>query len=143
VRSIGAKENENGKQREVIIVLSDELAPRMPELALRHQVWALRTAATEKLAQRFWREHPPLGAGAGSGGITLFAGEGDPEKDFVAILDGVELHHGIASSERPAVSVLRVLGAPASETIREVLCAHGFTRIESRPDGFLARWHRG
>jgi hypothetical protein len=135
-------DNENGKQREVIIVLSDELAPRMPELALRHQVWALRTAATEKVAQRFWKEHPPLGAEAGSGGITLFAGERDPEKDFVAILDGVELHHGIASSERPAVSVLRVLGAPASETIRDMLCAQGFTRIESRPDGFLARWHR-
>lgn len=110
MRSIGAKENENGKQREIITVLSDELAPRMPELALRHQVWALRTAAAEKVAQRFWKEHPPLGGEAGSGGITLFAGEGDPDKDFAAILNGVELHHGLASSERPAVSVHRVLG---------------------------------
>jgi hypothetical protein len=134
-------DNENGKQREVIIVLTDELATRMPELALEHQVWALRTAAAEKGAQLFWKEHPPVGT-AGSGGITQFAGEGDPEKDFVAILDNVELHHGIASSEWPAVSLLRVLGAPASETIRDVLRAQGFTRIESRPGGFVARWHR-
>ncbi len=111
----------------------------MLELALEHQVWALRTANTEKVAQRFWKEHPPRGA-AGSGGITLVAGEGDLEKDFVGILDSVELHHGIASSERPAVNVLRVLGAPASETVRDVLCAQGFTCIESKPDGFVARW---
>ena len=129
-------DNENGNQREVIIVLSDELAPRMPELALGHQVWALRTAATEKVAQRFWKEHPPLGM-AGSGGITLFAGEGDPEKDVVAILDGVELHHGIASSERPAVSVLRVLSAAASETISDVLCSQGSLASNRGQTGFL------
>jgi hypothetical protein len=132
-------DNENGRQREVIIALSDRLAPRIPELALGHQVWALRTADTEEVAQLFWAERPPLGT-AGTGGITLFTGEGELEKDFVGILDSVELHHGIASSERPAVNVLRVLGASASETVREVLCAQGFVCIESKPDGFVARW---
>jgi hypothetical protein len=135
-------DNENGEQREVVVLLSDEFAPRMPGLALGHQIWALRTADTENVAQRFWKEHPPLDAGAGSGGITLFAGESDPEKDLLSVLDDVELHHGLASSGRPAVSVLRVLGVPPSETIRDVLRAQGFTLIESRPDGFLARWHR-
>jgi hypothetical protein len=134
--------NENGDHHEVVVLLSDEFVPRMHELALGHQIWALRTADTESVAQRFWKEHPPLDAGSGSGGITLFSGEGDPEKDLLSILDNVELHHGIASSERPAVSVLRVLGTSPSETVRDVLRAQGFTRIESRPDGFLARWHR-
>jgi hypothetical protein len=136
--------SEGEAQREVIILLSDEFAPRMPDLALRHQIWALRTVASEDVAHRFWSEHTPLDAetGSGSGGITLFTGEGDPERDFLSILDDVELHHGIASSERPAVSVLRVLGTPASETIRDALYAQGFTRIKSRPDGFLAQWHR-
>jgi hypothetical protein len=129
-------------KREVVVVLSDEFAPDMPELAGRHQIWALRTADIEKVAQQFWEEHPPLNAKTGSGGITLFTGEGDPERDFLSILDDVELHHGIASSERPVVSALRVLGTPASEAIRDALCTQGFTRIESRPGGFLARWHR-
>jgi hypothetical protein len=114
----------------------------MPELAGRHQIWALRTADTERVAQRFWKEHPPLDAETGSGGITLFTDEGDAESDCLYILNDVELHHGIASSEPPVFSVLRVLGTSATEAIRDVLCEQGFTRIESRPDGFLARWHR-
>ena len=129
-------------RREVVIVLSDEFAPSIPELAGRHQIWALRTADTEKVAQQFWKEYPPLNAETDSGGITLFTGEGDPERDFLFILNDVELHHGIAASEGPVLSVLRVLGTPASGAIRDALCAQGFTRIESSPDGFLARWHR-
>lgn len=114
----------------------------MSDLAGKHQLWALRTRDTEKIAQQFWKEPPPLDAETGSGGITLFMGEGEPERDLLSILDDIELHHGLASSERPAVSVLRVLGAPASETIRDTLYTQGFTRIESRPDGFVACWHR-
>lgn len=134
--------NGTNTQQEIIILLSDEFASNMRDLALEYQIWALRTARTEKVAQQFWKEHPPLGVEPGSGGITLFAGEGDPERDFLSILDEVELHHGMASREHPVVSVLWVLGTPASETIRDALWAQGFTRIESRPDGFLARWHR-
>ena len=83
-----------------------------------------------------------LDAETGGGGITLFAGQGDSKSDFLSILDEVELHHGIASAERPAVTVLRVLGTAASDSVREALRKQGFTAIESRPDGFLARWHR-
>jgi hypothetical protein len=131
-----------GRKCEVVIVLSNKFAPNMPDLARGRQIWALRTADTEKVAQQFWKDHPPLDAETGSGGITLFTGEGDPEKDFLSILDDVELHHGIASSERPALSVLRVLGAHASETIRDALRAHGFIDIEPSRDGFRARWQR-
>jgi hypothetical protein len=134
--------SEGDTQREVVILLSGELAPRMHDLALGHQVWAPRTPDTEEVAQRFWAEYPPLDAEPGSGGITLFAGQGDPESDFLSIFDEVELHYGIASAERPAVTVLRVLGIAASDSIREALRVQGFTAIKSRPDGFLARWHR-
>jgi hypothetical protein len=131
-----------GTKREVVLILSDEFARSMPDLARGHQIWALRTADTEKVAQQFWNAHPPLDAETGSGGITLFTGEGDPEKDFLSVIGDVELHHGLSASACPAVSVLRVLGTPASEAVQGALRAHGFTRIESRPDGFLAHWHR-
>jgi hypothetical protein len=134
--------SDDDAQREVIILLSDEFAPRMPDLALGHQIWALRTADTEEVAQQFWTENPPLEKETGTGGITLFTGQGDPEKDFLSILDEVELHHGMASSERPAVTILRVLGMLASDSIQDALRAQGFDRIESRANGFLARWHR-
>ncbi len=129
-------------QREVIILLSGEFASRMRDLVLQHKIWALRTAETEKAAQRFWAEHPPLEAETGSGGITLFVGHGDAEGDFLSILDEVELHYGIASAERPAVTVLRVLGAAPSDSIRDALRVHGFTMIEPIRDGFIARWRR-
>lgn len=134
--------SESDTQREVIILLSDEFAPRMSDLALGHQVWAPRTADMEQVAQQFWAEHPPLDAKSGPGGITLFVGQGDPEGDLLSILNEVELHHGIASAERPAFTVLRVLGTAASDAIRDTLRAEGFTGIESGPDGFLAHWRR-
>jgi hypothetical protein len=134
--------SEANTSREIIILLSDEFAPKMPELALRYQVWALRTMDTEKVARQFWNDHPPLTSEADSGGITLFAGHGEPENDFLSIVEDIELHHGIASSQHPTVSALRIMGAQASEAIRDSLSALGFTRIESIPGGFLARWHR-
>jgi hypothetical protein len=69
-------------KREVVIVLSDEFAPGVPDLARGHQIWALRTAGTEKVAQQFWKEHPPLDAETGAGGITLFTGDGEPGEGF-------------------------------------------------------------
>jgi hypothetical protein len=130
-----------GKEREVIIVLSDEFVRTLPDLALEHQVWTLKTADAEKIAQEFWKKHPPLDQEAGSGGITLFTGKGDPEADFMSIVDDIELHHGIAAREGPAVTILRVFGTEASNTICDSLRALGFTRIESTPGGFLAHWH--
>ena len=129
-------------QREIVVVLSDKFASCMRELARDHHVWALRTTDTESVAHQFWEEHPPLDTKTGPGGITLFVGAGEPEKDFLSILNDVELHHGLASGQHPAANVIRVLGAPASEMICDALSAQGFTRIESNPNGFLARWHR-
>jgi hypothetical protein len=126
----------------VVIMLSDEFAPSLPGLAAEHQTWALRTIETERVAQEFWKEHPPLDAEACAGGLTLFTGEGNAERDLLSILDDVELHHGLAASGRPATA-LRVLGIEANEVVRDALGALGFTRIESIPDGgFLARWNR-
>lgn len=132
----------NSKVQEVVIVLSDDFVEGLSELALEHPVWTLRTAQTEKAAREFWETHPPLDQEGARGGITLFTGLGDPETDFLSIVDDVGLHHGIAAQEGASVSVLRVLGAEASETIRDALRALGFTRIERTSRGFLAHWHR-
>lgn len=74
-------------ERQVIIVVSSEFAPKLDELALSSPVWAVQTAATEEVARRIWEEHPSQGTDQLTSGLTLFQGEGDPEDDLLSILD--------------------------------------------------------
>jgi hypothetical protein len=131
----------SGMGQEVVIVLSGELAPRLSQLAAHHHVWARRTVETEQVAQTFWHEHRPEEASASPGSITLFTGTGEAENDLLSMIDTVELHHGLASSEQPAATALRVLGAMPTAAIRGAIGMLGFTRIEPIPDGFVAHWH--
>src|ERR1700727_196496 len=131
----------SGMGQEVVVVLSGELASRLSELAADHHVWARRTAETEQVAQAFWHEHRPEEASASSGSITLFTGTGGVEDDLLSVIDTVELHHGLASSEQPAATALRVLGTTPTDAIRSMIGRLGFTQIEPIPDGFVAHWH--
>jgi hypothetical protein len=128
-------------KREVAIVLSDEFIKTVPDLAAGRQVWMRRTPEAERVAQRIWDARASAATSTDPGGVTLFLGEGDSERDLLSILDTVELHHGLASSEQP-VEALRVLGTDATKTVRTALQALGYTRIDPVPDGFIAHWHR-
>ena len=128
-------------EAEVVIVLSDEFAPDLADVAVKHHVWALRTAETEKVARAIWGEREGLEGGEPSNSITLFQGTGDPEADLLSISDTVELHHGIATSGQPATRALRVLGTGATDAVRGALAALSFTRIVPISGGFVAHWH--
>jgi hypothetical protein len=127
--------------QEVIIMLSDELAPQLVDLARHHHVWARKTSATEDVASGLWDAYPQAGNDEVRAGITLFSGVGTPEEDLLSIIDTVELHHGIGSSGRPAIS-LRVLGAYPTDAVREAMSTLGFTRVELIADGFVAHWQQ-
>jgi hypothetical protein len=130
-----------GLGQEVIIVLSGGLASRLSELAADHHVWAPRTVETEQVARAFWHDHRPGEPSASLGSITLFTGTGEAEEDLLSMIDTLELHHGLASSEQPAATALRVLGTIPTDAIRSAIGTLGFTRIEPTPDGFVAHWH--
>ena len=61
----------------VVIVLSNEFASRLEELARSSHVWAVQTPETEGVARQIWEKYPPAGAGLSSSGMTLFTGTGD------------------------------------------------------------------
>jgi hypothetical protein len=127
-------------EREVVIVLSNEFAAKLSDLAMSSHVWAVRTAATEEAARRIWEEHPPQGTDPLTSGLTLFKGEGDPADDLLSILDEVELHHGIAGGHFPPMSAVRVFGTEPTDAVREAFSPLGFTRFTLSSDGFVAHW---
>ena|SRR5579862_5031350 len=127
-------------ERQVVIVVSSEFAPKLDALALSSHVWAVRTAATEEAARRIWEEHSPQGTDPLTSGLTLFKGEGDPADDLLSILDEVELHHGIAGGHFPPMSAVRVFGTEPTDAVREAFSSLGFTRLVPTPEGFVAYW---
>lgn len=126
--------------RQVVVVVSDEFAPKLDELALSSPVWVVRTAATEEAARRIWEKHPPQEIDQFTSGLTLFKGEGDPADDLVSILDEVELHHGIAGGHIPPMIAVKVLGIGLTDAAREAFSSLGFTRFTPYSDGFVAHW---
>jgi hypothetical protein len=96
-------------EREVVIVLSNEFAAKLNDLAMSSHVWVVRTAATEEVAHRIWEEWPPQETDPLIAGLTLFKGEGDHEGDLLSILDEVELHHGLSGGHVPPMDAVRVL----------------------------------
>lgn len=127
--------------RQVVVVVSDEFAPKLDELALSSPVWVVQTAATEEAARRIWEKHPPQETDQLTSGLTLFKGEGDPADDLVSILDEVELHHGIAGGHIPPMVAVRVFGTGLTDAVREAFSPLGFTRFTPSSDGFVAHWN--
>jgi hypothetical protein len=125
-------------EREVVIVLSNEFAAKLNDLAMSSHVWVVRTAATEEVAHRIWEERPPQETDPLIAGLTLFKGEGDPEGDLLSILDEVELHHGLSGGHVPPMGAVRVLGTGPTDAVRDAFGSLGFSRIEATPDGFVA-----
>jgi hypothetical protein len=127
-------------RRQVVIVVTDDFVSRLDDLTVSSHVWALRTPATEEVAQRIWDDRPPQDSSPLTSGITLFAGTGDTEGDLLSIISTVELHHGISGGLDTAVETVRVFGIGPTDTVREVFRSFGFARIDPLPDGFVARW---
>ncbi len=121
----------------IAIVLSDEFASTLNEIAITRHVWALRTPKTEPIAQRIWSARPAVETDPLESGITVFNGMGSPERDLLSVVDDVELHHG-ALSHDPPVSIIEVFGASATDAVRQAFDSLGFSRVEDSRNGFAA-----
>jgi hypothetical protein len=49
----------NSMEQQVVIVVSDDFVSRLNDLTVSSHVRAVRTSATEEVAQRIWDERPP------------------------------------------------------------------------------------
>jgi hypothetical protein len=121
--------------REVVIALTSDVMPRLARLADSSDVWLLNTPETER-ATALLRAR----SGHGQGSVTLFNSSGDLEADLAWLIEEVELHHGLASEQKPPMEIIRVIGAPPTSRMRSALEAYNFTDIADEPDGFVARW---
>jgi hypothetical protein len=72
-------------------------------------------------------------------GITGMRFDGDiaPEDHFLAELDTIDLHHGPYSTTSP-YTVLEVIGAPLTNSIRAALSKIGFTDFTESQNRFAA-----
>jgi hypothetical protein len=118
------------RKRRAVLVLSEESASRLDELAQSAYVWAIRTPATEAAAARIWHEVRKTDRDAC---ITLFDSAGDD--GLLSLVAEIVLHHGEASSQ--AVSEIEVLGATANDRVRRELATAGFWQVSDTATGFV------
>ena len=122
--------------QKVAIVVSDEFASssNLSAIALTRHLWALRTPETEAAADWIRWVQQEGGVDPLRSGVTLFAGDGEPESDLLSILDEVELHHGALSGGSP-LGEITVYGAELTDDVREAFGSLGFLSFEDMPRG--------
>jgi hypothetical protein len=120
----------------VVVMVTDDHIASAELLAEISPVWAVRTSASEAVAQRIWAIEPR--PDARERGLTLFAADESPEETLLAVIDEVELHHGPASGA-PALQTIVVLGVGATDRVEETFRSLGYAQITPTVSGFVAR----
>ena len=120
----------------VTIVVDPEFGDQLSDLATGEPVWIADTALNRRAAERHWREHRKT---RDKGGVTTFRFDpaDTPEQQCAGILEMVSRHHG-PNSGGPACTLIEVLSAHLTSTLRSNFQEYGFTHFAERPGGFLA-----
>ena len=121
----------------MVVVVREDLARDLERFARRQHVWAVRTPETEEVARRLWSNPRLTRPDPLATGLTLFNPDATPEDSLLSILDTVEEHHGEYSHD-PPVSIIEVVGAGLSQTVREAFATLGFSQFEASGCGFVA-----
>lgn len=122
---------------EVLVVLDPEFGERLKDWWPGRPVWIVNSEVNNRAAESLWKNAPDQhGHLTGISGLTHYLDRGS-EGCFLAYLDTIDLHHGPLSAD-PPYTVMRVIGACLTPTVREALCDYGFSRLEANPEGFVA-----
>ena len=118
----------------VTLVYDRNFGERLPSIASVSHVWIVDTPANRIFAEDYWRRRSDDDL---TGTITTFkVPEGTT--DCPDILDTIDLHHGVLSSN-PPYAVFEVIGLPLSPQLKSRIRKLGFTLFEPTADGFFAR----
>jgi hypothetical protein len=120
----------------VILIVDRNYSADLATLASDCHVWLIESAGNSESAASYWTTYPESNRGSG---LTTFAAADDesgPEA-CLKILKTIDLHHGACSSD-PPYSVLEIVGAPLSRSVKTAIEALGFSRFESTDNGFRA-----
>lgn len=94
------------------------------------------TPINEPIVRSLWAEHPEVDATIGLTAMTHCTND-EPEEQFMAYLDTIDLHHGPLSTSEPYTG-LKVLGASLTPGIQAALSLRGFVGFALCLDGFEA-----
>ena len=120
----------------VILVLDRNYGAELSRVPLDAHVWLIESAANREAASSYRALHPESNVETGVTTFTV-ADDDTGSEACLKILETIDLHHGEYSSD-PAYTVLEIVGAPLSRSVKKAIEALGFTRFESTENGFRA-----
>jgi hypothetical protein len=120
----------------ISVVLNREYGAGLRELLDNGPVWAIDSPANREVAQAFWTEFPCRDH---LDGLTIFRvrDNSTPEQTLIAQLDTIDMHHGIYSADPPH-TVICVIGAALTATVRAAVSNYGFDSFIATNEGFRA-----
>ena len=122
----------------VAIVFEEHAHALLSTLAARCHVWLVESDENRKAAQDFWQRSKPVEDELTSGVTTFTRQVRSPEGALEVVLELVEDHHGEFAHD-PRVDEVLVVGIEATEAVLGVLSEWGYDRIDSHPQGLLAK----
>jgi hypothetical protein len=120
----------------ISVVLNREYGAELRELLDDGPVRAIDSPANREVAQAFWTEFPSRDH---LDGLTIFKARVDnpSEQTLIAQLDTIDMHHRIYSADAP-YTVICVIGAALTATVRAAVSTYGFGSFILTNDGFRA-----
>ena len=120
----------------VILVLDRDYDGELSSVATDSHVWLIDSPSNQEAAASYWALHPESNMETG---VTTFTAADDDSgsESCLKILETIDLHHGGHSLD-PPYSVLEIVGAALSGSVKTALEKLGFTRFESSANGFRA-----
>ena len=118
----------------VILVVDKDYGPRLPSLVGTGAIWIIDTEANRMAAEECWRLNPEPKREVT---VTTFKYplEDTARETCLHILNVVDLHHGEYSG---GYSVLEIIGAPMSKSLRTAITKLGFNTFVKTAEGFRA-----
>lgn len=118
----------------VILVLDRNYGAELSSVPGGH-IWLIESPSNREAAASYRARNESTV----ENGVTTFKAADDDSQAEIClnILDTIDLHHGEYSSH-PPYSVLEVVGAPLSHSVKVAIEALGFSRFESTINGFRA-----
>jgi hypothetical protein len=120
----------------VMLVLDRNYGARLSSVPTESHIWLIESPANRDAAASYRAAQGPSTA---ENSVTTFKAADDDSgsETCLKLLDTIDLHHGVYSAV-PQYSVLEIVGAPLSRSVRGAIEALGFSRFESTADGFRA-----
>lgn len=120
----------------VMLVLDRNYGAELSSVPTETHIWLIESPANRDAAASYRAAQGPPTA---ENSVTTFTAAPDDSgaETCLKLLDTIDLHHGVYSAG-PQYSVLEIVGAPLSRSVRGAIEALGFSRFESTADGFRA-----